>query len=172
MECTSTTCAYGRTCVQSSGPPQADIMVVCGQPGFREVQTGVPLVGAAGQLFDTLITACGLTRHALYLAQTVGCVDSDREDKRPLPDEMDACQPRLLTQVEQANPKLIIAMGGLAQQLWFPGTKVGQIHGKFRMWQGRVVMPTYDTFAALPFKSPQLQPTIIADVMSALAVIA
>jgi uracil-DNA glycosylase family 4 len=170
-DCTATTCAFGRICVPSVGPIPADIQVICEAPGFKELEQLEPLVGPAGQLFNKLLAACGLLRSSLFLSNTCGCVELSRDDKKPLPAEIEACRPRLLADIEMVKPKLIVPMGNVAIGMFYPGAKIGQVHGKLRNWNGHIVMPSYHPAAALPFRNPELQQVIIDDIKTALDVI-
>ena len=63
LGCTRCALARGRTqVVFGSGDPNADLMFVGEAPGFHEDQQGVPFVGQAGKLLDTLLGGIGLTR--------------------------------------------------------------------------------------------------------------
>ena len=63
LGCTRCALAAGRTqVVFGSGDPNADLMFVGEAPGFHEDQQGVPFVGQAGKLLDTLLAGIGLTR--------------------------------------------------------------------------------------------------------------
>ena len=60
-----TFCALGKTktnTVFGVGNPRAALMFVGEAPGENEDKTGIPFVGAAGQLFDKYLVAVGIRR--------------------------------------------------------------------------------------------------------------
>ncbi len=169
--CTRTQCKWGRTCVPSLIRP-TKLMLVLEAPGYRELEEMTPLVGPAGKLNEKFFNAVGLSRKDVSIANTCGCVDMTREDRRPLPAEIEACRPRLLEDIARANPQVILSMGNISQQFFFPGGQsVGKIRGKIRNWNGRLVIPTYHPAAALPHRSPEVGDLIIADLITALSLI-
>ncbi|HEX9644712.1 MAG TPA: uracil-DNA glycosylase, partial [Acidimicrobiia bacterium] len=50
------------TVVLGDGSPEADVMFVGEAPGKHEDEQGLPFVGAAGKLLDTLLDEIGLRR--------------------------------------------------------------------------------------------------------------
>ena len=146
-------------------------MLILEAPGYRELEEGRPLIGPAGKIADSIFATVGIDRTQIRIANSCQCVDMARDDRRPTPAELDSCRPRLLDDITTTNPSLIIAMGNISQQLFFPGTKVGQIRGKFRNWQGRIVLPTYHPAAALPMRNPELKHVIADDIRTALTLI-
>ena len=156
----------------SVGPTPSDIMFILEAPGYRELEDGIPLIGPAGRLWEReLMAPVGLDRRNVFIANTCGCVDLSREDRRPLPAELDACRPRLLEDIETCNPQVILTMGNIAQQFFFPGTTVGKIRGRIRNWNGRLVIPTYHPAAALPHRSPEVKPLIVEDLRTAISLL-
>lgn len=142
-------CAFGRKAVPGVGPMPADIMLLGEAPGAYELKLGTPFVGRSGKWLDEALRQCGLTRQHLRISNTCGCVDMTREDKRPLPSELDACRPRLNTEFDLVNPKVILLMGNTAIQTFFPGMRIGEIHGSIRHDGKRLLIPTYHPAAVL-----------------------
>jgi uracil-DNA glycosylase family 4 len=58
---------HGRGIV-AQGDPTAPIMVLIDMPEREDAESGVLLSGAAGRLFDRMLTAIGRTRETIYLA--------------------------------------------------------------------------------------------------------
>lgn len=167
--CLSTKCQFNRICVPSIGPVPADVMFVCEAPGYREVEELTPLVGPAGRIFNKLLGEVGLKRSDVFLSNAVGCVDLEREDRRPLPAEIEACRPRLLDDILTVDPKVIITMGNVSQSLFFPGSTVSKVRGHARNWNNRVVVGTFHPAYLLPHRSPQTTPLVIEDLKLALS---
>ena len=157
-ECTLGVCAFGRQAVQGVGNPSARIVIVGEAPGAYELKYGRPFVGRSGELLDDLLGTVGLQRDDLYITNTCGCVVLSRDDRRPLPAELDACRPRLLQEVDMVEPMVCLLMGNTALAHWFPGWRIGQVYNKARAVGGIVYIPTYHPAAAL--RNPQLIPVI------------
>jgi len=60
--------------VFGSGDPNAELMFVGEAPGFHEDQQGVPFVGQAGKLLETLLNGIGLSRTDVYVANVLKCL--------------------------------------------------------------------------------------------------
>jgi uracil-DNA glycosylase len=127
--CTKCALAGGRTqVVFGSGSPNADLMFVGEAPGFHEDQQGVPFVGQAGKLLDTLLGGIGLTRADVFVANVLKCRPPGNRD--PLPEEIAACEPHLFRQIELIQPKLVATLGNFATKL-LSGKPAGitRVHG-------------------------------------------
>ena len=73
-DCTRCRLHKGRTkLVFGVGNVNADIMFVGEGPGADEDARGEPFVGRAGQLLNNMISAMGLTREDVYIANVVKC---------------------------------------------------------------------------------------------------
>jgi uracil-DNA glycosylase len=114
--CTRCALAQGRTqVVFGSGSPTAELMFVGEAPGFHEDQQGVPFVGQAGKLLDTLLGGIGMTRADVFVANVLKCRPPGNRD--PLPEEIAACEPHLFRQIELIDPKLVATLGNFATKL-------------------------------------------------------
>lgn len=94
------------------GNVNADIMFVGEGPGADEDEQGEPFVGRAGQLLNNMISAMGLKRSDVYIANVVKCRPPG--NRTPERDECDTCGPFLLRQIEAIRPKVIVALGAVA----------------------------------------------------------
>jgi len=127
--CTKCALAKGRTqVVFGSGNPDADLMFVGEAPGFHEDQQGVPFVGQAGKLLDTLLNGIGLTRADVFVANVLKCRPPGNRD--PLPEEIADCEPHLFRQIELIQPVLVATLGNFATKL-LSGRPAGitRVHG-------------------------------------------
>jgi uracil-DNA glycosylase family 4 len=145
--------AQGRTqVVFGSGDPDADLMFVGEAPGFHEDKQGVPFVGAAGKLLDTLLAGIGLTRADVFVANVLKCRPPGNRD--PAPDEIEACESHLFRQIELIQPKLVATLGNFATKL-LSGKPLGitRVHGREQevtLGGNRVLLyPIYHPAAAL-----------------------
>ncbi|MFL5959930.1 MAG: uracil-DNA glycosylase [Gaiellaceae bacterium] len=151
--CTRCRLAQGRTqVVFGSGNPRADLLFVGEAPGFHEDKQGVPFVGQAGKLLDTLLGGVGLRREDVYIANVLKCRPPGNRD--PQPDEIEACEPHLFRQIELIEPKVIATLGNFATKL-LSGRPLGitRVHGQEQPLTiaGRSVLlyPLYHPAAAL-----------------------
>jgi uracil-DNA glycosylase len=97
------------------GPRRADWLVIGEAPGAEEDRRGEPFVGAAGQLLDAMLRAIGLDRtRNVYIANVLKSRPPGNRD--PKPEEVAACMPYLVRQIELLQPKLMLAVGRIAAQ--------------------------------------------------------
>lgn len=142
--------AAGRTnVVFGEGNPFALLMLIGEGPGADEDRLGRPFVGAAGQLLDRILSACGITREEVYIANIVKCRPPG--NRVPLKEEAEACLPYLRRQIELIRPRLIVLLGSTAlHYLIGGGTGITKMRGQ---WLGPIfgarVMPTYHPAALL-----------------------
>jgi uracil-DNA glycosylase family 4 len=117
------------TVVFGSGNADADLMFVGEAPGAREDEQGVPFVGQAGRLLDTLLSEIGLTRGDVFVANVLKCRPPGNRD--PLPQEIENCQPYLFRQIELIEPRVICTLGNFSTKL-LRGDQTGitRLHGK------------------------------------------
>ena len=90
-------CALGNTrtnLVFGTGSPDARLMFVGEAPGEREDATGIPFVGAAGQLLDRYLFAVGIPRDDVYIANILKCRPPKNRD--PQPEEAETCASSVL----------------------------------------------------------------------------
>ena len=112
------------------GSVPADVEFIGEAPGESEDVLGQPFKGPAGKLLDDMILKAlqdGIEAHyglgpapPMLWTNLVGCIPKSEETRRknvePLPEEIEACRPRLDTLVRIARPKLIVAVGDLAER--------------------------------------------------------
>jgi DNA polymerase len=128
--CTRCRLSEGRTqVVFGVGNPNADLMFVGEAPGFHEDQQGVPFVGQAGKLLDSLLGGIGLTRADVYIANVLMCRPPGNRD--PAPDEIESCEPHLFRKIELIEPTVVATLGNFATKL-LSGKQTGitRVHGQ------------------------------------------
>lgn len=89
----------------------------CGEgPGRSEDILGVPMVGPAGKLLDSIIARAVRPGLRWAITNLVACltVDEDNQKRDPEPEEIAACRPRLEQLLAMARPRLVVAVGKLA----------------------------------------------------------
>lgn len=121
---------------------QPPICFVGEAPGGVEDQTARPFVGPAGQLLDKIITAIGLTRDEVYIANALNCRPPG--NRIPEKQELKQCYEYLVGQVRAVRPKTIVALGATAVAAFLGGqAKITALRGKWLEWEGYPLMPTY-----------------------------
>jgi len=112
-DCTRCRLHKGRTnLVFGVGNVNAELMFVGEGPGADEDAKGEPFVGRAGQLLNNMISAMGIKREDVYIANVVKC--RPPSNRTPEKDECDTCSPFLMRQIDVIKPKVIVALGAVA----------------------------------------------------------
>ncbi len=133
---------YRTQIVFGIGNPQAKLVFIGEAPGRDEDLQGEPFVGQAGQLLNKIIQAIQLRREEVYIANIIKC--RPPENRNPEPDEIAACEPFLIKQLQLIRPRLICALGAFAAQtLLKTEEKISSLRGNFHEYQGIPLMPTY-----------------------------
>lgn len=137
-----------KTMVFSTGNPDAEIMLVGEAPGFDEERLLEPFVGKAGQKLNGILAAMGIDRQNTYLSNIVkfrpSMANQTTNNRKPSPQEMEACLPFIRAEVEIVAPKVIVALGGTAAQaLLSSGDPVGKMRGRFHQFAGIPLRVTY-----------------------------
>lgn len=142
-------CRQCRLCEQRTqavlgvGDLRADWLFVGEAPGDEEDARGQPFVGEAGQLLDKMVAAIDLKRgEDVYFTDAVKC--RPPEDRKPHADELAACRPHLVRQIELLRPRLIVALGrSAAQALLQREVKISAERGRVHDVQGIPLVITY-----------------------------
>jgi DNA polymerase len=95
-----------------------------------------------------MITAMGLTREQVYIANIVKCrpdmPPGASGNRKPTKQEMETCVPYLRAQIDVIKPAVMVALGATAVEgLLGPGRAIGSLRGKFLEYRGTPLMPTY-----------------------------
>jgi uracil-DNA glycosylase family 4 len=142
-DCTRCRLHKGRTnLVFGVGNPDADLMFVGEGPGADEDAQGEPFVGRAGQLLNNMISAMGLKREEVYIANVVKCRPPG--NRTPERDECDICSPFLLQQIEVIKPKVVVALGAVAAKtLLAVNDSMANLRGRWYDFHGTRMAVTY-----------------------------
>ena len=104
-----------RTCaVPGEGAANARWMFIGEAPGQNEDNQGRPFVGRAGQLLTSMLGALGFKREEVFIANVIKCRPPQNRD--PNSEEVAACEPYLLRQVQAIRPHMLVALGRIAAQ--------------------------------------------------------
>jgi DNA polymerase len=131
------------------GDSHADLMLVGEAPGREEDLKGEPFVGRAGKLLDKILSAIKMTRHKnVYICNVLKCRPPQNRD--PLPDEVEKCEPYLLHQINLIKPKLIVALGRISgTTLLRMDDTLKSMRGRLHDYHGTPLLVTYHPAALL-----------------------
>jgi uracil-DNA glycosylase family 4 len=142
-ECTRCRLHKGRTnLVFGVGNVNAELMFVGEGPGADEDAKGEPFVGRAGQLLNNMISAMGIHRSDVYIANVVKC--RPPSNRTPEKDECDTCSPFLMRQIDIIKPKVIVALGAVAaKNLLAVNDSMSNLRGRWYDFRDSKLLVTY-----------------------------
>jgi len=121
--------------VFGTGSVNTKLMIISEAPGRWEDIKGEPFVGRAGKILDELLESIGSKREEVYIANILKC--RPPQNRNPQKEEIDACTPFLLKQIEVIKPEVICTLGNYStafiMEKYGLGEKVqgiSKIHGK------------------------------------------
>ena len=134
--------------VPGEGNPNADFVCVGEAPGATEDETGRPFVGQAGQLLTKILGAINLRREDVFICNVIK--HRPPANRNPATDEIAACSPYLIRQLELIRPKVILALGTFAAQtLLETKLAIGKLRGQVHRYHGIPLVVTYHPAALL-----------------------
>jgi DNA polymerase len=134
--------------VPGEGDASAKLVCVGEAPGAKEDETGRPFIGQAGQLLTKILAAIDLTREQVFIVNVLK--HRPPGNRNPRPEEVEACSPYLIRQLELIKPKVIVAFGTFAAQtLLQTKTPIGQLRGLVHRYHGIPLIVTYHPAALL-----------------------
>jgi uracil-DNA glycosylase len=134
--------------VPGEGNPNADFVCVGEAPGATEDETGRPFVGQAGQLLTKILAAINLSREDVFICNVIK--HRPPANRNPATDEIAACSPYLIRQLELIRPKVILALGTFAAQtLLETKLSIGKLRGQVHRYHGIPLVVTYHPAALL-----------------------
>lgn len=156
--------------VPGVGNPNADWIFVGEAPGQNEDEQGLPFVGRAGQLLDSMIAALRMQRTDVFIANVIKCRPPGNRD--PLREEVNQCELYLHQQLSLIKPKVIVALGRISAQALLKTTEsLGQLRGK-RHKYGADEIPLVITYhPAYLLRSPQQKSKSWEDLLLAKSIV-
>jgi len=100
--------------VPGEGPSHARVMLIGQNPGANEDEVGRPFVGRSGKFLNKVLAENGLKREDFFITSIVKHVSP--KNRKPLPDEVEACLPYLTAQIRFIGPKIIVLLGESAKK--------------------------------------------------------
>ena len=134
--------------VPGEGNANARLMCVGEAPGAQEDASGRPFVGQAGQLLTKILGAIKLQREDVFIANVLK--HRPPGNRNPLPNEVEACSPYLVRQIQLIRPSVILALGTFAAQtLLETKLSIGKLRGTIHQYHDIPVVVTYHPAALL-----------------------
>ena len=139
---------FRHTVVFGVGNPSAELMFVGEAPGADEDLRGEPFVGRAGELLTRIIETMGFKRSDVYIANVLKCrpdmPKGSSGNRQPTPEEMQTCLPYLRDQIEIIQPKVMVALGGVAMRgLFGTAEPMKSLRGRWHTFGNIPVMATF-----------------------------
>jgi uracil-DNA glycosylase family 4 len=156
--------ATRKTVVFGAGNANAELMFVGEAPGASEDERGLPFVGRAGKLLETLLKEIGLERKDVFIANVLKCRPPGNRD--PLPMEIENCREYLYRQVELIQPRVICSLGNFSTKLLRADpTGITRLHGQpEELTLGRRTVRLYPIFhPAAALYTPRMLETLRED---------
>ncbi|MFQ3651443.1 MAG: uracil-DNA glycosylase [Gemmataceae bacterium] len=148
------------------GPLGAELCFVGEAPGADEDRVGEPFVGAAGQLLNRIIAACGMKREEVYICNILRCRPPG--NRTPTPEEAAHCREYLEETIRLVQPKFLCALGGTATKyLLGIDTGITKLRGRWLDYRGIPVMATFHPSYLL--RNPEAKKEVWADMKLLLA---
>ena len=112
--------------VFADGNPKADVMLVGEAPGADEDRSGLPFVGAAGQLLDRMLAAIELDRTSVYITNLLFWRPPG--NRNPTNEEIQQCLPLVERHIALIQPRILVLVGGISAK-----TLLGRSEGITRL---------------------------------------
>ena len=140
--------AFRHTVVFGVGNPSTDLMFVGEAPGADEDLRGEPFVGRAGELLTRIIETMGFKRSDVYIANVLKCrpdmPEGSSGNRQPTPEEMQTCLPYLRDQIDIIQPRVMVALGGVAMRgLFGTSEPMKSLRGRWHSFGNIPVMATF-----------------------------
>ena len=154
--------------VFGDGSEKADLVFVGEGPGHDEDIQGLPFVGRAGKLLTQMIEAMGLQRKDVYICNVVKC--RPPENRMPERDEIAACSPFLIRQIDAIHPKVIVCLGATAAQMLLNTTRsISAFRGEWLEYRGTRLLATYHP--AYLLRNPAAKSEVWKDLQKVMSVL-
>jgi uracil-DNA glycosylase len=133
-----------------AGSPGARIMTIGQAPGITEVEAGRPFNAGSGQRLFKWLAGAGIEEHwfrtTQYMTAVTKCYPGRAKggsgDRVPSRAEQKLCRPYLDQEIALVDPALIIPIGKLAIELFYPKKlKLTEIIGTQKEAGGRWIVP-------------------------------
>ncbi len=124
-----------------------------------EDKTGKPFIGRAGMFLNEILQSIGINRKDVFITSPVRCFPP--KNRKPKRDELEACRPYLDRYVSIIKPKIIVLMGEVAFNSFFPDKRLKSYRGEWLKKNGIRFLPTYHPAAGMRF--PKVRRKMLKD---------
>lgn len=134
--------AQAKNLVFGMGQLNPEFMFISDVPMAEDDASGLPFQGEAGELFDKMLTAIGLSREEQYLTQ----VSPWRAGGgvMPKPHDVQALLPFIKRHIELVSPKKLVLMGQMPlQALLSTQESILKARGRWHDYNGIKTMPLF-----------------------------
>jgi DNA polymerase len=145
------------------GPVDPPLLLIGEAPGADEDRQGEPFVGAAGQLLNRILQACGFQREEVYICNVIKCRPPG--NRTPKPEEAANCREYLDRQIELVRPKFICCLGGTAALHLLGVPSLARLRGRVHDYKGIPVVCTYHPAYLLPHRQPAKKKEVWEDML-------
>lgn len=125
---------YGRT-------DPGGILFIGEAPGETENKTGIPFSGNAGEKFIELLDSIEMFNDEFYMTNVLKHRPPHNRD--PYPSEIRAAKPYLYREIRALQPSLIVPLGKIATQAFFPVARFKDVRGVLQEKRGKRFLPLY-----------------------------
>jgi len=155
-----------------SGLKSAELMTIGQAPGITEQEAERPFNAGSGTRLFGWLERAGIEeewfRSAQYMSSVTKCYpgrhSSGSGDRVPSRREQELCRPYLDQEIEFVNPQVIIPIGRLAINLFFPKKiKLQEIIGTQKEVEGRWIIPLPHSSGASRWHQIEENRQLIAD---------
>ncbi|MDR2137187.1 MAG: uracil-DNA glycosylase [Synergistaceae bacterium] len=128
--------------VFGQGSVDTPLVFVGEGPGEDEDLQGLAFVGKAGQLLTRILSAGGISREEVFIANVVKCRPPN--NRTPLLEEMMMCGDFLEAQLLLLRPKILVCLGATAAKWILKTTEaISALRGRWIEWRGLDVFPMF-----------------------------
>ncbi|MFO8036513.1 MAG: uracil-DNA glycosylase family protein [Anaerolineales bacterium] len=133
-----------------AGVPDAEMMIIGQAPGVTEREAGRPFNAGSGTRLFRWLEGAGIEeiwfRATQYMTSVTKCYPGRQNtgsgDRVPTKAERILCRPYLAHEIQFVDPRVIIPVGRVAINLYFPTTRnLTEIVGREKEVDGRWVIP-------------------------------
>ena len=125
-------------------------MLIGEAPGEQETLKRRPFVGKAGKNLDEFLEIAGLDRSDLYVSNAVKFRPTKISaagrivNRPPTREEIRLFLPWLKSEIECVHPEVVVTLGNVPlKALTGNRSVIGEMHGRFVPYEGRVLYPIY-----------------------------
>ena len=119
--------------VVGNGSENSDIFFIGEAPGYNEDLKGIPFIGKAGKILDSLLHSIEIDRGEVYITNIHKC--RPPKNRNPMQKEIELCTKYLDKEIELIKPIIISTLGNFSSNFIFNKfkldfDKISNIHGK------------------------------------------